>query len=327
MLDWSWLPDVVKLVGLLIVVVYLTQLIKSFGYMSLAELRRRAKSGNQRAWAVYQSRRFGLRNSICLWTALAAALALLITHINNLLGFWAPLGLALATIVLIGTQMLAAGLRWPPASLRLASQVGPALGWLFGRLSWRPQSGPNPPGVSWLESDDGGLIHSRADHLEKLQQQLHRRRDRSSRAEIELAIRALQFADKTVAETMVSRRTMAVIKENLELTPAVLEELYQTKEKYVAVIDRSRRDFIGVLVVADLGPNLQKDRRQSAGQLMNRSVYYVKAQAPLEVVFRAFLKTSQHFFLVVNHSGKVVGKIDIEAAIKEVIALTRSPTT
>ena len=309
-----------KLTALLLVVGYLTQLIKSFNYMSLAELQRRAESGDQKAWRVHQARLFDPKTILLLWFLLALSLSLVIIHLADALEFWRSL-VASAT-VLVGVQMLTAGSNWPPTGLSLASQVGPAIAWVFRQVGAKQMT--TNSGAARLIETAVNPIHSKADHLEKLQQQLAERQDQASQAELKLAIRALTFADQTVSDVMTARRTMPTIRENVKLTPVVLGELRQSGQDYLPVTDSLRRQFVGVLYLVDIADQ-PLDDQVVVKQRMRHEVYYVKGHASLMAVLRAFLKTKQYLFLVVNPAGKVIGSISIEEAIRQVISLTGNP--
>lgn len=311
----------ITLVVLVALVGYLTQLIKSFNYMSLAELRRRAEAGDRKAWRVHQARLFDPKTTLLLWFALALSLSLVVIYIADALEFWQSLAASVA--VLFGVQMLAASAGWPPTNLTLAAQVGPAIAWLFRQFGVA-QMTTNSGAVKLLEVGTSP-IHSRADHLEKLHQQLAERQDRASQAELRLAIRALTFADQSVRDVMTARRTMPTIRENIKLTPVVLDELRQSGRDYLPVTDSLRRQFVGVLYLVDLVDLDPAKQELVVNQYMRREVYYVKGQASLMAVLRAFLKTKQYLFLVVNQSGRVIGSISIEEAIRQVITLTGDP--
>ena len=310
-----------KLVALVGVVGYLTQLIKSFNYMSLPELQRRAEAGDQKAWRVHQVRLFDPKTTLLLWFCLALSLSLVVIHIADALDFWQSL--VASVVVLFGVQMLTSGSGWPPTNLTLAAQVGPAIAWLFRQFGVTELAAAS--GAARLLEVSVSPIHSKADHLEKLQQQLAERQDQASQAELRLAIRALTFADQTVGNVMTARRTMPTIRESIKLTPIVLDELRQSGRDYLPVTDSLRRQFVGVLYLVDL-VDLGSNRQESTvKQRMRQDVYYVKGQASLMAVLRAFLKTKQYLFLVVNPAGRVIGSISIEEAIRQVITLTGEP--
>lgn len=288
--------------------------------MSLAELRRRAEAGDQKAWRVHQARLFDPKTTLLLWFCLALTLSLVIIHIADALEFWQSL--AASVVVLVGVQMLTSGAGWPPTGLSLAAQTGPAIAWLFQRFGVTEMT--TNSGAARLLETGTSPIHSKADHLEKLQKQLAQHQDQASQAELKLAIRALTFADQTVKDVMTARRTMPTIRETVKLTPVVLDELRQSGQDYLPVTDGLRRRFVGVLYLVDLVDRPLADQTV-VSQRMRREVYYVKGQASLMAVLRAFLKTKQYLFLVVNQSGKVIGSISIEEAIRQVINLTGDP--
>ena len=288
--------------------------------MSLAELRRRAEASDQKAWRVHQARLFDPKTTLLLWFCLSLALSLVIIHIADALDFWQSL--VASVVVLVGVQMLTSGAGWPPTGLSLAAQAGPAIAWLFQRFGVAEITINS--GAARLLETGASPIHSKADHLEKLQKQLAEHQDQASQAELKLAIRALTFADQTVKDVMTTRRTMPTIRETVKLTPVVLDELRQSDQDYLPVTDGLRRRFVGILYLVDLVDRPLVDQTV-VSQRMRREVYYVKGQASLMAVLRAFLKTKQYLFLVVNQAGKVIGSISIEEAIRQVITLTGDP--
>ena len=310
-----------KLIILFIVALYLSQLIKSFGYMSLAELRRRAETGDRLAGRVYAASRFGFKNSLILWLALSLVLAGLVIQIS----FWVDNGffaVIIGTVFLLGFQLLAASLRWPKASLLLASQVGPLLGWLLANFA---QADPNqadedsPDDTSLLAIKSDPLIHSKTDHLEKLEKQLSQQQSPTSKAQIKLAIAALTFSDRSIAQVMTKRADIKTLSEDLEITTEVLANLHSQSPEVLPVVDSSKRRFVGILkteVLFDQPVSLETVRIKDR---MSKDVYYVKDKASLAAVFRAYLKTNQTFFLVIDKKQKVVGSINLATVIDNVL--------
>ena len=124
---------------------------------------------------------------------------------------------------------------------------------------------------------------------------------------MKLAIRALTFADQTVKDVMTTRRTMPTIRETVKLTPVVLDELRQSDQDYLPVTDGLRRRFVGILYLVDLVDRPLADQTV-VSQRMRREVYYVKGQASLMAVLRAFLKTKQYLFWSLIRLAKLLAR-------------------
>ena len=314
--------EIIKTIIILAAAVYLGQVIRSFNYMSLAELGRRQKE-DQLAQRVWRAQRFGARNTIFLWTLLSLVLSLLLIQVNSL-------KVALLFEIIFGTGAILAymffaflmpKLGWPTNPLTLASQVAPAIAWLLSKF------GP-PKGSSLVLDNDlvgpkgASLIHSKADHIEQLQQQLKKQKDPKSRQQIQLVIRALTLSDQQVITVMTPKNKILTIEKGINLSASVLSKIHYHHRKgfnNLVVVDESRQ-FVGRILTDQIFDSNVNVATLTVKDLKFKELYYVKGESSLAAVLRAYLKTKQEFFLVIDDDQKVIGSINLDQAIRPLLA-------
>ena len=291
---------------------YLVQLIKSFGYMSTAELKRRSRTGDKQAKRVYQARQHGLQIWVILWGLLGLALAVVVIIIDRLL----PLGLALIldVILLVAVHVFLPWARWPSPNLRLAAQVGPILGKIlqFGRPVLKYIDAYLG---HWVETEVTVRIHSKEELLENLQR-LPGDLDQVGKDELRIAMHALTFGDKQIGAIMTPKSVMQTVSVYSELSPVLLAELHDSGFSRFPVTGSGVDDFVGVLYLKDVnhyrGSKLVEEQ-------MKPDVYYVNEETNLDQVLNAFLRTHHHLFIVVNKYAETVGIVTIEDVIEQIL--------
>lgn len=292
--------------------VYLVQVIKSFGYMSVAELKRRARGGDKQAAKVFRARVHGLQVWIVLWTLLSLTIALTVLSLDSLLPF--AIALPLDVLLLVAMHVILPWARWPKPSLALASHVGPALGWFIYKSS--PVLGFVDRLLGrWVEIESTTRIHSKEELLENLQK-LPGELDRVGKDELRIAMHSLTFGEKIIGEVMTPRSVMTTVSVEDNLTPLLLSELHDSGFSRFPVRVGTQDTFVGVLYLKDAATLKGTATVKSK---MREEVYYVNEQTNLDQVLNAFLRTEHHLFIVVNEYEEVVGVISIEDVLEQII--------
>lgn len=291
--------------------VYLVQLIRSFGYMSVAELSRREKQGDLEAAKVHRARVHGIQIWIVLWGLLGLTLASVILILDQLLPLW--ISLPLDVVLIITMHVILPWARWPRPSLRLASHVGPILGMLLFR-SKPVFSRLDSLFGKWVEIEATQRIHSKAELLENLQK-LPGELDKVGKDELRIAMHALTFGEKQISDVMTPRSVVKTVDKDLALTPVMRGELHDSGFSRFPVEESGGR-YVGVLYLKDTTKMSGNDK---VSKRMRPEVYYVNADTNLDQVLNAFLRTQHHLFIVVDEYEETVGVISIEDVLEQII--------
>ena len=291
---------------------YLVQLIKSFGYMSISELKRRARGGDAAASRVFKARVHGLQVWIVLWGLLSLNLAVIVLLLDEFLPIW--LALVLDVVLLVMMHVILPWARWPKPSLRLASQVGPVLGNLLYKTNPAFRYLDRLLG-SWVEIEATQRIHSKDELLENLQR-LPGQLDSVGKDELRIATHALTFGEKQIHQVMTPRSVLKTVKRDELLSPVVLGELHDSGFSRIPVWEGQDSNIVGILYLKDA---LTYKTTKTAGDMMKPDVYYVNEQTNLDQVLNAFLRTQHHLFIVVNEYEEIVGVVSIEDVLEQII--------
>ena len=308
-------PALIQLIGSLIIAIYLVQLIKGFSYMSLSELRRRAKAGQTKAKAVLKARSHGLRLWAILWTALCVTLILIVVSVDSLLSsFW--LSLLLNIILLTCILFVLPWSKQPQPNLSWAAAASPWLGFILNHL----RSVFNlfaPLKLSQrIRSDLPTHIHSKENLLEIIQGLQDTVQDQRAQADLALTISSLALSSekiKTACKPLSEIKTLTL---SQKLSPKLLNSLHSSKQAVFPVSRPGKKnDFIGVVLLGDATNNLSKGG-VAVKEITRDGVYYIHQRSTLKELFQAFLVTEQQLFLVVNSKQKVKGVITLRDVLK-----------
>lgn len=305
----------VKFLFLLLAVfssIYVVLLIRSFGYMSIAELRRRVKAKDTTAIKVYEARQHGLKLWFVLWCIYGFTLSVLILIIDSYLH--RALALLVDIIVIVFMHVVLPWSRWPKPSLKPAARASRPIAWIIRSLKPVLHSMDTVLGP-WVETEGTIRIHSKEELLEVLQK-MPGDLDKVGRDELRIAMHALKFGELQIMAIMTPRSVVKTLKATEKITPVLLGELHDSGFSRFPVWDGSQDNFVGVLYLKD-----QTNIKQfgMVKEHMRPEVFYVNEATNLDQVLNAFLRTQHHLFIVVNEYEEIVGVISIEDVIEQII--------
>jgi putative hemolysin len=141
-----------------------------------------------------------------------------------------------------------------------------------------------------------------------------------SHAEKDLLVHVLDFEPKLVGEVMTPRSVVATIKKGEILGPLVLDDLHKTGFSRIPVIDEDIDHVIGILYLHDLLTlNTARRHTSQAETAMEKRVFYIREDQPLQQALAGFLKTHHHLFIVVNEFRETVGILTLEDTIEALL--------
>lgn len=133
-----------------------------------------------------------------------------------------------------------------------------------------------------------------------------------------LIVNGLHFSEKTVESIMTPRGVVDTIAKGEIIGPLVLDDLHKTGHSRFPVIDGDIDHVIGVLHIREL-LTLGNKASQTAGEAMEKRVYYINQEQTLGHALAAFLKTRHHLFVVVNGYRETAGIITLEDVVEALL--------
>lgn len=288
-------------------------LLKSYRNVSERELRRRARSGDELAEALYRAVSYGSSLSAVLWFLVLLSNALFFVTVARNAPAWFAVT---ASAALIWFAFV-----WMPArdvtrfSTWVAVQLSPALAWLLSYL--HPLFNRIATFVSRHRpvSIHTGL-YDKEDLLNLLQDQAVQPSNRIERTELEIAFHALTFGDKLVRDVMVPRRAVKMVKATDEVGPVLMSELHASGFSRFPVYEGKKDNIVGTLFIKDLV------KAKTGGQLekaMRDEVMFIHEEQTLADALQAILKTHRHQYIVVNSFEEYVGIITMEDIVECIV--------
>jgi CBS domain containing-hemolysin-like protein len=285
---------------------------KTYYYLPLHELKRRAKSGEPLARRLYPAAAYGGGLRVLLWLYIGLMSAASIILLARLLPIWVSL--------LIVGPLLWATFSWLPASrvtpfgARLTLIVTPVVVWLLNYLGPLLGRGANAAYKHSPAIAHTGLFE-RSDLIELIEQQQRQTDSRLSDEELEIARRALNFSEYKVHDVLVPRKKVKTVLARDTVGPVLIDELHKNAQGYALVRETPKGDFVGILAFKHLGI-------ESHGQVedaMSREVFYVHENDPLSQALHAFFATHQPLFIVVNSFEEYVGILSVEGILRQLL--------
>lgn len=127
-------------------------------------------------------------------------------------------------------------------------------------------------------------------------------------------IAAINFPILHVSKLMLPRAEITYVKENETLGPLVLDQLYRSGFQHFPVVD-SKNQIIGLIHTTALN-HLDTKTTQTAKDILDPTMYYLRSDYTLSQALAAFLRTNCFFFLVVDSHERIVGLLTYQMLIQ-----------
>ena len=297
---------------LLLIAIYGVVARKTYYYLPARELKRRAEAHDPLAVRLYPAVAYGgsLRGLLWIWIGLATAGAFVV--LVNVAPAW--LGFIAIIILLWAVNSWLPSSRVTKLGMNLTSLVTPAIVWLLGYLHRPLSRGTALAQKSYTAEAHTGLFE-REDLLELIEQQQRQSDSRLRDEELEIAKRALSFGELRVRDVMTPRKKVKTALAGDTVGPVLIDELHKNGQGYLLVRESAKGDFVGLLAFKRLS-------LRSNGQvknLMDKEVYYLNENDPLDQALHAFFTTNCPLFVVVDSSEDYVGIISIDAILRQLL--------
>ena len=128
----------------------------------------------------------------------------------------------------------------------------------------------------------------------------------------------LTFAKKAVKEVMTPRTV--IFSRHADIT---LDEVATSTDKWehsrFPVWDKDQEDIIGTALTKDVFMSIASGNGHLKLKDLLRPVHFVAETAPLSKIFRDFLDTRQHLFVVIDEYGGLSGVVTLEDVLEEML--------
>jgi CBS domain containing-hemolysin-like protein len=285
---------------------------KTYYYLPVTELKRRAAKGDVFAAQLYRAAAYegSLRGLLWLFIAATSAGGVI------LLAREAPIWLSLLAVI----TMLWAAYSWLPASkvtafgARATTTVTPFISWLLSYLHPIINRAVSLVSKRYSAPAHTGLFE-RDDLLKLLERQQGQGDSRVSGEEIEIIRHVLSFPDYTVRDILTPRGDVRTVHANETVGPILIDELHQTGMEHVLVQDSPDANIVGTLAVHELGLHSSGRVRD----IMDPTVYFVHENDSLSEALHAFFVTNHPLFIVTNSFEEYVGVITVQNLLHQLL--------
>ncbi|MDR1032779.1 MAG: CBS domain-containing protein [Candidatus Nomurabacteria bacterium] len=295
------------LIALFVVAALLNYIRPAHSSMSWFELERRASGGDKGAKKVLERERL-LPSILVIRRLTLLILALVFLGVaTNLYGLLAALFIGGLAAVCLGPISKIKTLQ--RLMTKLYNKVEPQLLKFVGKLA---------PVFNFFE-DLSDETFKKTSSKEELRHQIEALDDDvMSLGERTVILSALQFSDKQVSNIMVPAGKVELVEASEVLGPLVLDRLHQTTFSVFPVIKKDKNHVVGILQVKSL---LNTDVKESltVEKAMTRKVHYIRDDHDLEYALSAFVRTGQHFFVVINEDRETVGILTLRDLMESLL--------
>jgi CBS domain containing-hemolysin-like protein len=285
---------------------------KTYYYLPLLEMKRRAERHDKLATSLYKAVAYGNSLSVLLWLYIGITSAAGLVLLGRQLNLW--LSLAVISILLWLAFSLIPATRITRTGVWLTKLVTPSIAWILNYLYPLLNHGAKVVETRYISGAHSKLFE-RADFMELLERQKFQEDNRMSGEELEIVRRALSFDEFKVRDVLTPRKSVKTILASDTIGPILIDELHKTGQDYVLVREKAKGQVIGTLAFSRLGI----DSRGKVGDVMDRTVYYLHENDSLSEALHAFFVTNHAMFIVVDSSEDFVGIISVEEIIRHLM--------
>jgi CBS domain containing-hemolysin-like protein len=306
------MQDLIPAIILLLLALSGVVMRKTYFYLPLHELKRKAEHQDETAASLYRAAAFGnsLRGLLWLYIGLTGAAGIVL--LARQLPVWVCL-LIVGPLLWIAFSLIPAS-RTTRLGTRLTLLVTPFIAWLMNYLHPLLSRAADLARRRYTAPNHTRLFE-RDDLLELIERQQSQADNRVSEEELEVARRALSFGDYKVADVLTPRKQIKTVLADDIIGPILIDEVHQSGQESVLVRDSKKGPVIGSLGLSQLGLNSQGKVRD----VMNPTVYYLHANDSLSEALHAFFVTNHPLFVVVNSSEEYVGIVTIESIVRQLL--------
>lgn len=299
-------------IGLLIMAIGGLVVRKTYFFVPLNELKRRATHGDVVAQRLFRAAAYGdsLRGLLWLYIGLTTAGSIIL--FSRELSVWASL-LLVGPLLWISFSVIPAT-RVTGFGTRLTMIATPLIAWLLNYLHPTLNRGAQAVAARYKVSARTGM-YEREDLIRLIERQLKEPENRVSHEELEIVKRVLNFGDYRVSDILIPRKAIKTVQASETIGPVLIDEVHKSQQDYVLVKEKTKGDFVGTMVVGKLGLGSQG----KVADIMDHNIYYLHENDSLAEALHAFFVTNHSVFVVINSFEEYVGVVSIENLLKQLL--------
>lgn len=285
---------------------------KTYYQLPLKELKRKAERHDTLASKIYPAVAYGTSLRVLLWIVIgfsgAAGFVLLARAASPLFS------------IFVVAVLLFAAFSWLPATrvsavaTKLTLAVTPSIVWVLNYVHPLISRGDAKVRKRYAAHPHTGLFE-RGDVLELIQQQQRQADNRLSDEELSIVEHALSFGDYKVSDIFIPRAGIKTIKASETVGPILIDEMHQSGQSFILVMDKPKGMIVGSLPIHKLGIHSEG----LVSDHMNAVVYYLHEDDSLRSALHAFFVTNCPLFVVINSFEEYVGIITVESITKQLL--------
>ncbi len=286
---------------------------KTYSRIPQKELKRRARTGDEMAKALFSAVSYGISLQLLLWIVIGISAGAFFVILSISLPSW----LALFGCV----ALLWIAFAWLPntrvsrASEKVAQKVSPSLAKVLSKLyPLLNKIGKEIQKISKVSIHNG--MYQKEDLLELIDKQSSQPDNRMTAYEIGIVKSSLTFSDRIIRDIMTPKRVVKTVSQSDSIGPILMTELHKSGFSRFPVTGDKEDDIVGTLYMRDL---VNAKDGGSVKDAMKKDVYYVNEEKKLDHALQAFLRTKHHLFIVVNSFEEIVGILTIEDVLEQVL--------
>lgn len=282
--------------------------------LSLDDLRRKAKLGNENAKRVYPFRHnTHLTLAAILLTNVAAVSSTSIFLESVTYGVVAAI---LTTLIMVIFGEILPQAYFAPRALRFMARLAPLLRFMI--IVTYPISKPIQLLLDRLFTQHQPHLHSRNELGVLISEHLGQQESELDEDEVEIIRGALQLSEKQVNDIMLPLKSVYWLTLNTELTPDRIDEMKRHGRSRIPIFNRNLTRCNGILLMKDLVDIDFDDNRVFVSDLDLHPVQMIGSRTALDTLLRKFINSGTHLFPVVKED-RVIGIVTIEDLIEEIV--------
>lgn len=277
--------------------------------MSVFELERRKKAGNQEAKSIL--RREELLDGVLSLQRVVCSLLLVVFVLLSVVTFGWFIGIVVSVVLALEYGAIA---RFGPVH-RLAQKIyDHHENWLLKLVEKYPRV------ARFIKAAlPSGAVNSHLDSKEELEHLVQNAGAILSAEEKKHILNGLKFDTKEVGEIMTPRGMIDSVNKQELLGPLVLDDLHKTGHSRFPVIDGDIDHVVGMLYIQNLLVVDSGKKSHSVEKSMEPRVFYIHEHQTLAHALAAFIRTRHHLFIVINEFRETVGVVSLEDVMEALL--------
>lgn len=275
-----------------------------------ADLKRKAKRGDQIAQRVYRYRKDGYYLIFCILlgnVGVNTAMSILLGNLTNGL-----IGGLVATLLITAFGEILPQAVFAQRGYRLVRHFFWLLDVIY-MLFW-PLAAPVSQLISRFLGSEPPQLYTHDELEEIINEHAASKDSLVDQTESRIITGALRFSSKTVSDVMTPLKQVCSLSLNAQLDTVSLNKLKRQGKSRIPV--RLKNEFVGLLYVKDL---VGRSLPIAVAQVYRDRIYDIYGSSRLDTALSRFIQTRSHLFVVLDDDDREIGIVTLEDVIEEIV--------